>query len=309
MRIENKHGIPDTIIRAMIKQNAMYDAGAVDSSVTQLIQPPRITILRKKHFKEMVRDVTEEFWALLGSGVHHLLELGATDDMITEERLYMNIDGWRISGAIDVQQINGNSIDIVDYKVTSTYSIQKDGSAKPEWEEQLNLHTLLVHANKPDMTVRKLSICAILRDWSGATARRDPFYPQAPIQMIPIPVWSNHRQMEYVRDRIGLHRQARFDAEMDNPLPECTKYDRWMKQEKWAVFKTGNKRASKVFAVEADAKEMCEAQALVAKKGEKYHVEYRPGASTRCQYCGVKTWCDQYQTKIMPEEKDTDDDE
>ena len=301
MRIENKHGVPETIIRAMIKQNAMYDAGAVDSSVTQLIQPPRITILRKKHFQEMVRDVTEEFWALLGSGVHHLLDLGATEDMITEERLYMNIDGWRISGAIDVQQVDGEYIDIVDYKVTSTYSITSNEEAKDEWVQQTNIYALLITSNKPHVKIRSIKVCAILRDWSGATARRDPFYPQAPIQMVDIPVWSTHRQLEYVRERIGAHREARFSEKMGETLPEGSKSERWMKQEKWAVLKIGGKRATKVFTSPE------EADALVEEKGKGYHVEYRPGVSTRCQYCGVKFWCDQYQNQIAPSEKDDDD--
>lgn len=310
MKTTNVHGIPETISRAIVKQEAQYNSGNVDLSVTQLLQPPRITILRKKHFREMTRDLVDNFWALLGSGIHHLLDLGKTDSMLTEERLFMDIDGFKISGAIDVQDIDGNEIDIVDYKMTSTYSLTSNEGAKAEWIEQTNIYAFLVMSNKPGMKVRSIKVCAILRDWSGANAKRDPFYPQAPIQMVDIPVWSMHRQLEYIRDRIDVHRTARFAEKMGEELPECSKSERWMKQEKWAVFKTGNKRASKVFTTEAEAKEMCEAQALVAKKGEQYHVEYRAGVSTRCAYCGVAPWCDQYQTKIMPEEpKDTEDDE
>lgn len=298
MRLENKFGLPDTIERAMVKQNDMYNSGPVDSSVTQLIQPPRIGLLRKLHYKDIVRDVSEEFWALLGSGVHRILELGATSDMIVEERLFMNIDGWRISGAIDVQEINGQSIAITDYKVTSSYSITKGDDVKPEWVQQLNLQALLVHRNKPGMLVNKMNICAVIRDWSSSTAKRDPMYPQAPIVLVPIPIWSEERQLEYARERIAMHRQARFDHEMGNELEHCSPEDRWVRDEKWVVKKGGGKRAIKTFDNPHDALQ------LAKSKGEEYHVDYRPGKSTRCEYCGVSQFCNQYKEIIAKDEAD-----
>lgn len=71
-----------------------------------------------------------------------------------------------------------------------------------------------------------------------------------------------------------------------------------MKAEKWAVKKDGGVRAVKVFDTEA------EAAALAGEKGKGYNVEYRPGASTRCGYCGVSQWCEQF---AALDNKDTDD--
>lgn len=297
MKTTNIFGLPETIARALVKQEEMYNAGKVDASVTQLIQPPQITILRKKHYKEMSRDVSENFWALLGSGVHYLLDLGRTEEMITEERLFLNIDGFTISGGIDVQEVEGNYTDIMDYKVTATYSVTNEQGSKDEWHNQLNLYALLVEANKATI-VRSLTICAILRDWSGAKAKVDPFYPQAPIQLIDIPVWSRAKRLAYARERIALHREARFNEAMQEPLPQCSREERWMKKEKWAVLKIGGKRAVKVCMSEEEAK------ALVEEKGDGYHIEYRPGVSTRCGYCGVSKWCDQF---AAMDNKDIDD--
>lgn len=286
MRTSNNYGLPETIVRALVKQEEAYNAGSVDASVTTLIQPPQITILRKKHIHEMVRDVSENFFALLGSGVHYLLDLGKTENMITEERLYMEIDGFRISGAIDVQEVDGEFIDIIDYKVTAVYSVTGD-EPKPDWVAQQNIYAMLVEANK-NMTVRSLSICAILRDWSSSQARADPFYPQAPIMMVEIPIWSATKRLAYVRERIALHRQARFNEALGEPLPECTREDRWMRKETWAVMKEGGKRAVKVFSSQK------EADALVDEKGKGYYVDYRGGISVRCNYCGCKNFCQQY---------------
>jgi hypothetical protein len=296
LRVTNTFQAPETIIRALHKQNDLYNAGEVDSSVTQLIQPARVSLLRKLHYKDMIKDVSQEFWALLGSGVHHLLEMGATANMVVEERLFMNIDGWRISGAIDCQEIHGNEVDIIDYKVTNTYSISKSGEPKEDWVHQLNLQALLLEANKP-LRVRSLSICAILRNWSSSDAQRDPFYPRSPIVMVEIPIWPKARQLDYARDRITAHRNARFAHEMGEEVEECAPSDRWMRGDKWVVIKKGGKRATKSFDNPLEAHEM------EREKGVKdYEVQYRAGKSTRCDYCGVKEWCNQYQNIIKPAE-------
>jgi len=293
----NDHGLPETIARALIKKEAEYNAGKVNASVTTLIQSPRIALLRKLHYKDIVRDLSEEFYALLGSGVHHLLEMGKTDDMIVEERLFMNIDGWNISGGVDVQQIDGDEVDILDYKVTSTYSVTKDGDVKPEWVSQTNLYALLVEANKP-LKVRSLTIICVLRDWQSTMAKRDPLYPQAPLVKVPIPLWSRARQLDYARERIALHRQAEFDHNMGEEIERCTVEDRWVRNEAWTVQKVGGKRALKVFNNPVDALE------FQHSKGSGYEIIHRPGKSTRCDYCGVSSFCSQYRDEISKEETD-----
>lgn len=287
MRLSNNHGIPDTIARAMVKKNAMYNAGKVDTSVTQLIQPPQITVLRKKHFSEMVRDASEEMWALLGSGVHTILELGAAENMVVEERLFLDINGWKISGGIDLQEVDGRFIDVSDYKMTSVWKVMK-GDTDPDWVAQLNMYALLIEKNKPEYKVRSLTICAILRDWKGSEAKRDQFYPQAPIVTVDIPVWSARKRDAYALERIRMHRLARFNDATGDALPECSNEERWVKGEKWAVRKETVKKATKIFDTED------EARALVDEKGKGYVIDYRPGQSLRCGYCGVARWCSQY---------------
>lgn len=289
MEQTNRHGLPDTIVRAINKQNSFYNAGNVHGSVTSLIQPARISLLRRKNFKEMSKDVSEEFYALLGSGVHHILELGAGPNMIVEERLFMEVDGWRWSGGIDVQQFDGDFIDVYDYKVTSTFSLTSNDEPKDEWQQQANLYSLLLRHNKPNFIVRSLTIVCVLRDWSSGMAKNDPTYPQAPIQMVPIPQWSVGQQMDYLRSRIEAHRAAQFADEMGEEPEECTEADRWVRTSRWAVMKKGGKRAIKVTEDEAEAKK------YAAEKGTEYEVQYREGVSLRCSYCGCKNFCSQYQ--------------
>ena len=108
MKYTNKFNLPDTIVRAAHVNDAKYNKGDVDRSVTQIIQPPRIDMLRKAHWQEMEKDISEEWWALFGSAVHHILEMGAAPDQIVEERLNVEIDGWHVSGMTDLQDCGKN---------------------------------------------------------------------------------------------------------------------------------------------------------------------------------------------------------
>lgn len=296
MKVTNNYDLPLVIVRAMERKDKLYNAGKVDASVTQLIQPVQISVLRRHHFKDLTRDISESFWALLGSSVHSMLELGKEDNQVVEERLFMTIDGFRMSGQLDLQTIEGNEIDIIDYKVTSVYSVTLQDEAKDEWKQQLNLQALLVEANK-DKRVRSLHICAILRDWSGSEAKRSSSYPQSPIMMIPVPIWPKADQLEYVRDRIALFRQAEFDHAIGEKLHECSAEERWVRNERWAVMKGTNKRAVRVFDTSEAAEDYADNDRKV------FHVVYRPGTSTRCGYCGVSEWCAQY-AQIKKEEEE-----
>lgn len=112
---------------------------------------------------------------MFGTSVHAILE--RSEDTVyseTEARLYANVNGWNLSGAIDRQEINkeDGSVNLIDYKVTSVWSVI---FGKIEWERQLNCYAYLCEQNyhevftpfsKEKKQVNKLNICAILRDWN-----------------------------------------------------------------------------------------------------------------------------------------------
>jgi hypothetical protein len=294
VRFTNKFDLPDTLLRAAQKNEANYSRGQVDRSVTQLIAPPRIDMLRKEHFKEFEKDLSEEWWALFGSAVHHILELGAAPNQRVEERLFIEIDGWKISGMADLQEFHKEdavnvSVTISDYKVTTAYALTQEGGMKPEWVQQLNLLAYLVHHNKV-VKIRELQVVAIVRDWQRTQAAVDPLYPQAPVVKLNVPLWSLHKQERYLMERVGLHRETQMLHELGEELPECTDEERWERDHKWAVMKAAAKKASKVFDNEEAA------IAYAEEKGVMFTVEHRPGKSVRCEgnYCGVSQWCNQW---------------
>lgn len=283
MRITNRHGLPQTIMNVLARPQ--YSKGEAHASVTELIGSPRIAQLRRRHWDDIEEDASDMVWSLFGSALHNVLEHGKGENHIVEERLFLEMDGWTISGAIDLQEVEPDGITISDYKCTSTWSVMND---KLDWQRQLNIYAWLVEVVKKT-PVKAVQIVAILRDWSAREADTREDYPPSPITVVSVPLWPMDMREAYVRNRINAHNQALFAAEMDDKLPECTPEECWEKPTTFAVKKKGNKRATLVCKTEE------EAQHQVNQLGEAYVVERRPGERTRCmRFCTVSPWCEQY---------------
>lgn len=282
MKITNKHNVPETLMALATKE--YYSKGKADFSVTEIISPPRIQRLRKKHFEEIEQDVADMLWSLLGSALHVVAERGQTENHITEERLNTEIDGVTLSGAIDLQKTTDSGTVITDYKFTSAWAIRQD---KFEWEAQQNIYAWLVTRVKKE-TVSGIQICAMIRDWSRREAAYKPDYPPAPIQVLELNLWPLERTEAYIMERLQMHRLAKVADDWGDALPECTDDERWMRTTQYAVKREGRKTAIRVLDSEEEAKELAEK--------EKGFVEIRKGEAIRCanNFCGVNQWCSQF---------------
>lgn len=285
MKISNNYNLPQSFLD--FARNDKYSKGDADISVTTLIDSPRIRKMREHYADERSVDVVDMIWPLFGTAVHHILESGDTDkNVISEERLYADVDGWKLSGAIDRQTIEGNNIEIMDYKVTSVWSVIY---GKKEWENQLNCYAYLVQRNK-DKHVNKLTICAILRDWNRREAERKSDYPQSPVVLVDVELWSNTKRIEYVHEQISAHQNADMYYDLNNEFVRCTDEETWKREDTWAVKKKGQKRAMRVFNDEQTAIEFEKTQTIPVE------IEIREGSLTRCDgnFCGVAEFCSQY---------------
>lgn len=284
MKLTNKHGIPDIFVNVL--ERPTYNKGKANLSVTQLINSPKIVALTHKFNDELEQDVSDMVWSIFGSAVHKVLEHGKDGHHVVEERLRAEIDGWRISGAIDLQ-INhpDGTVSIRDYKTTSAWAVMND---KVEWEYQLNIYAWLVEKVKKS-PVKDLGIVAIIRDWSRRDAANKESYPPAPIKEIPIRLWPFHEREDFVLHRIARHSACEFALETEADLPHCTPDEMWEKPTMWAVKKKGGVRAKGVYDREADA------QMVLENLGDEYEIEVRPGSRTRCEsFCPVNTYCQQW---------------
>ena len=285
MKVTNVHNVPQPLVT--LAEGKYYSKGKSDYSVTELMSPPRVQRLRSQKDDEIVQDVSEMLWPLLGSALHVVMERGETSGWRSEERLFTEVDGAVISGAIDLQEDTPDGVGIVDYKFTSAWAVMND---KIEWEQQLNVYKWLVERVK-SKPVKSLRICALIRDFSRHDVNREG-YPKAPIHMVEIPMWDAVKAEAYVRERLEMHRHSKMAADFDEQLPECSPEERWMSETTYAVKREGRKTAIRVF------KTIDEANELAAK--EKGYVETRLGEPKRCtgNYCGVAQWCDQYQAEL-----------
>ncbi len=288
--ITNNHGLPDAFVN--YARSDKYSKGDSDISVTQLIDSPRILLMRERHKEELTTDAMDMVWALFGTAVHAVLEGAVGDNVVKEKRLYREVDGWVLSGQVDQYEIKDNALRITDYKVTSVWSVIFN---KQEWVNQLNVYAYLLEMEE-QIPVNSIQICAILRDWNRREASLRPDYPQTPIAIVDIPLWSLEERTAYVEDRIALHQNARQLFDLNDGMVLCTKDEMWSKPDVYAVKKPSNKKAKKRFEDRENAEQFLDN----LKDKHLYEIEFRAGESARCKnnYCGVADFCNQYKETI-----------
>ena len=294
MQITNLHDLPASLVRAVTYDDYDY-AKAGDISVTSLILPPRIRQLMKRHAAEITEDATERIWRLIGSVGHKIVERAADPNEFTEERLSATVNGWTITGKVDILREAGGYV-IEDMKFTSVWAIKDE---KPDWTQQLNLYAHL--AREHGFDIKALRIIAVLRDWSKPKAAREKEkdYPQVGVVVREVPLWSPKEQETFLSNRVVDHQMA--EKWSDDQLPMCTPDERWRKPDVWAVKKKGNKRAIKLFETEHEAAEMV---SLANSFDHGLIVEHRPGQDVRClSYCNVRQFC-QYGRSLKQGEGD-----
>lgn len=283
MKLTNKYNLPQTFVNVL--QRPTYTKGKAHLSATEIINSPRIVQLKKIHWDNLEEDVADKVWAIFGTAIHSVLELGKDEHHVIEQRLHANVDGWDISGAIDLQRIEDDGIIVADYKTTGVWAVMNE---KSDWEQQLNIYAWLVEKVKK-VPVKKLEIIAIIRDWSRRDAQVKEGYPEAPIKVIDVPLWTFEQRENFIKERIQLHSNALFATETSDDLPECTPSEMWEKPAFWAVRKIGNKRATAVLDTEDKA------LAKIEELGKGYEIEFRPGERTRCaNFCQVRDFCNQW---------------
>jgi len=294
MKFTNKFNLPQTFVNVIHRPT--YSKGKAHISATEIINSPRIVQLKKKHWDDIEQDASEMVWSLFGSAVHNILEHGKDKHHIVEERLNIEFEGWKISGAIDLQELEPNgTMTISDYKVTGAWAVMNE---KDDWHRQLNIYGWLVEKVK-SVPVGKLQIIAIIRDWSARDAASKEGYPQSPVATIDIPLWTFEEREAFITKRIYDHGTALFEMETDGEMPDCTPEEMWEKKTSYALKKDGNVRAKSVHETLEDAEKALAKSEETAKKNEKFAIEVRQGERTRCRsYCQVSPFCTQYQNYL-----------
>lgn len=283
MKITNRHNLPQPFVDLVTHDT--YCRGESDYTTTQLIGPPRIDILKERHWDEIEEDASDRVWSMSGSARHALLEDTARvnpERYIAEHRFYLTILGKKVGGQIDLYDRESKTL--YDYKETSIWKV-KFGDYS-EWEAQGNINALL--CNEAGIHPEHLVNVAIMKDWKKREMKRKRDYPSCAIQAIPLRLWSWSEAIEYLEDRVRVHEAARSSP---NP-PICTPKERWRQSDRWAVKKQGNKRALKVYDSEEDAKAHL-LRGDTGKNPKPLVLEKREAEDVRCvDYCSVARFCE-----------------
>lgn len=284
-RYTNKLNLPSVIVRAVT--NDTYKRGGADFTVTQLLRPPRVSILSRLHANEITEDVSDVIYRMMGSIGHGIIERagGDTGDIIENRfQASFEVDGktYTVSGQADLVRENADSpFSIYDWKFTSIYAF-KDG-VKPEYVAQLNMLKLLAKREQ-GLEIQSLFSAPVYRDWSKGMAKRSETYPQQQVQLFQVAEWTEAETESFIAARIREHVAA------ETVLPECSQEDRWADPTTYAVVKTGGVRAlpGGVFTVEADAIAFAQTKGAV--------VQTRHATSKRCEdWCSAAPHCGQWQ--------------
>lgn len=276
MKLTNKLRLPEPIRLAIA--NDSYTKGNADISVTELLTPPQLRMLKLRHYDELEEDVSDRIWSLLGQATHTIIERAGMQSLagLSEEIISSEYSGWLVKGQSD--HVALDEATLYDFKVTSVWKV-RDEIVPEEWVQQTNIYRRLLNKEK-GITVNSIAIIAILRDWSKNEAARTPGYPTAQVIRLEVPVWSDEHTDAFIEERIRLHK-------LSDP-PPCTAAERWTKPSKYAVMKRGNVRAIKLFDLQEDAEALASTSAAL-------YVEYRPGESVRCaNWCPVSRYCQQW---------------
>lgn len=301
MKIIND-GLPDALYNAIV--NDSYSKGDADISVTELISPPQQRALKRKYADKIVENASDRVWSLLGQVMHGILERAKTEGIV-EQRLSLQVNGWKVSGGMDIFYAKDGLLK--DYKLTTVYKVIdfKTQALKPtapeEWVQQLNIYAEMLRQSGE--TVNGLSVIAIFRDWSSGELKRaqlsGSYYPEKQTMEIALPLIPSDEVRAYILERVKLH-QANGEVKDDN-YTECTPPERWAKEDSFAIIKDGAKKAHRVVATREAAQIM-----LDNLGGKGYNIVHREGESIRCtRYCIVKNECKQY--KKMQESKKTNE--
>lgn len=287
MKITNKYNLPQPFVDLVSFDD--YSGHDSDYTTTSLLRPPRIAELSRRNWDKLEEDASDLVWRMSGQTKHVVLERIAKmnpDRYVAEKRLYIQINGFKVSGQIDL--LDRETTTLYDWKETSIWKLMVGD--KEEWTAQANTNLMLARENGHE--INHLENIVFLKDWKMRDAAQKQDYPEASIQSCPLSMWPLDKTRAFVEERIVAHEAARIE------LPLCSTEERWSKPGKWALMKKGQKRAVKLYDTEEQAQ-----SSILQGAVKPYYVEHRPGENTRCEfYCSVSQHCQQFRD-IMEETK------
>ncbi len=283
----NKMGLAQEIANAMPTERHCKQG---EISATTLIKGAKQVVLSDRHFDEIEVDISDCIKPLIGTAVHHYLEV-KNPNAFTEEKFSVEVQGKKVTGQIDLYDM-ANGV-IYDYKTTSVFKVIY--KSYDEWQKQALIYAWLMKKN--GLEVKKCVFVPMFTDWTKAESRRKADYPNGGAMTVEFEV--TDEALKSIEEYINLKVAEISKAETlpDDEIPECSELERWARPTIWAVMKKGRKTA-----VNAKLTDKAEAEAMAATIDGGY-VEERKGVSAKCEgYCSCCDFCKFYKENRQREE-------
>jgi len=298
MNYTNRHKLSDEFVHWLISDEYDYDPDPLVLSATTLMKPVRITILEERWNSSITVDVSDLVALRYGTALHDSFEKSNVPNCIQEVRYYRDIDGFTVSGKVDlVMHADKPIMTLGDLKSTSVWNYILSGKDKG-YIQQLSIYKWLMedgYTKTEDGRKHPVQIPThphaevkfAFTDWSKTDSRQKKDYPQSRVKEKRIQLDSLEETEAFILSKLAEVKSARELS--DNNLPECTKEELWQSETTYAVMKIGGKRAVKLHNDYASAIKHARSY-----KTNDYRVDTRKGKAKRCNYCNVTEFCNQY---------------
>lgn len=297
MKYTNKHNLPEPIVRGILDHEYGGKGEVKFASVTELIKPAHQRQLEKTHWDKLEVDLSSKLWQVAGNAFHLYFEKYNKDasEVMTEERLSIDIDGKTITGGIDLyyKDKDGKYI-LTDFKNTNTYKYVNNDF--DDFDIQVNCYALMLR--HIGYQVDEMRCSMYFRDWMASRVGKKGHYPVIQFHERIIPLINEDKLLQWIRERMDRI----INAESGN-ITDCTPDERWQTEDVFAVMKNNNKNATKLCDTMTEAEEYI---GNINKKNPKdgYTVQYRPGERKRCihDYCPACEHCESYEAYMASKE-------
>jgi hypothetical protein len=317
--IYDSENLPEPLVRAL--KRAVFDysiarrkfldqfTGQYDEefSATDLSQSIKQLWLKRKFRKDIVVDlVRDNYHALLGSVIHHILEHHAPPRCIVEERLhtFLTINGVRVLLHAQPDLYDPDKLILDDWKFTSATAILYE---KEEYRLQLNIGKY--PSEGMGREVKRIRNIYLFRYLDQRLMQQNPDYPRENVYIKEHTPWTRQETESRIKaeiSRLLKHRKTKWKE-----LPDCTDDERWIRNTTYAIIKRvkGTKKApighwgKNAYAVADTEKELIQ---LLKNNPveEETKIVKRAGMPRKCMdYCPVSGWCHQYQSELKENEK------
>ncbi|MFA7188474.1 MAG: hypothetical protein WC117_00130 [Sphaerochaetaceae bacterium] len=316
MKISNNSGISLSLAVWLVHDDYDYSSEENYISATTLMKPIRQIVLPRRVPPEMrTSDVADYIPRAMGNSLHDSIEkswvkgyqrnlqklgypaevikrvlINPTDEeakafkdpilVYIEQRALRKINGYTVGGKFDMVT---EGI-VQDQKSTSAYTWVY-GGRDDEHALQGSIYRWL---NPDKITEDFIRINYIFTDWSGASARQNPKYPQKRVESKDIPLLDITDTENWVINK--LNQVSKYINAPEHEIPECTDEELWLSTPSYKYYADPTKTAGRSTK---NFDSLAEAKAFQVEKGSKGVVITIPGTPKRCGYCDAFDLCKQ----------------